>query len=160
MSSYLPDDELRSFIATLPTRRLASAAVIRDEQGRVLLVEPNYKDGWTLPGGTTETGEDPRTGCFREVLEEVGLQLPEGRLLLVAHGVNQGMWGDSVSFLYDGGQIPNNTTITVQEEELLGYAWVLPEDLDGYLPQRVADRIRTAIGCIADGTTVEVGPLH
>ena len=75
MGSYLPDDELREFIATLPTRRLASAAVIRDEHGRVLAVEPNYKDGWTLPGGTVEAGEDPRTGCFREVVEEVGLHL-------------------------------------------------------------------------------------
>lgn len=160
MSSHLPEDELKTFIDSLPTRRLASAAVIRDEAGRVLLVEPNYKDGWTLPGGTTEAGEDPRTGCFREVLEEVGLQVPEGRLLLVAHGINQGIWGDSVSFLYDGGQIPSNTTITVQEEELLGHAWVDPQDLDGYLSPRVADRVRSAINCIADGTTVEVGSLH
>ncbi|MDO5618302.1 NUDIX domain-containing protein [Kocuria sp.] len=160
MSSHLPEHELKTFIDSLPTRRLASAAVIRDESGRVLLVEPNYKDGWTLPGGTTEAGEDPRTGCFREVVEEVGLQLPEGRLLLVAHGINQGIWGDSVSFLYDGGQIPSNTTITVQEEELLGHEWVAPEELDSYLPPRVAERIRTAIACIADGTTVEVGSLH
>lgn len=160
MSSHLPEHELQTFIDSLPTRRLASAAVIRDEEGRVLLVEPNYKDGWTLPGGTTEAGEDPRTGCFREVLEEVGLQLPEGRLLLVAHGVNQGIWGDSVSFLYDGGQIPNNTTITVQEEELLGYEWVAPQEMDGYVSPRVADRIRTAIACISDGTTAEVGSLH
>lgn len=160
MSSHLPEHELQTFIDSLPTRRLASAAVIRDEEGRVLLVEPNYKDGWTLPGGTTEAGEDPRTGCFREVLEEVGLQLPAGRLLLVAHGVNQGIWGDSVSFLYDGGQIPNNTTITVQEEELLGYEWVAPQEMDGYVSPRVADRIRTAIACISDGTTAEVGSLH
>ncbi|KAA9395720.1 NUDIX hydrolase [Kocuria coralli] len=160
MSSHLPEDQLRAFIGSLPTRRLASAAIIRDENGRVLLVEPNYKDGWTLPGGTTEAGEDPRTGCFREVLEEVGLQLPAGRLLLVAHGISQGIWGDSVSFLYDGGQIPSDTTITVQEEELLGYAWVAPQDLGDYLPGRVADRIRAAIECIADGTTAEVGPLH
>lgn len=160
MSSHLPETELRAFIDSLPTRRLASAAIIRDEAERVLLVEPNYKDGWTLPGGTTEAGEDPRTGCFREVLEEVGLQLPAGRLLLVAHGLQQGIWGDSVSFLYDGGQIPANTTITVQEEELLGYEWVAPTELDNYLPGKVAERIRTAIACIADGTTAEVGPLH
>lgn len=160
MSSHLPDQELKNFIESLPTRRLASAAVIRDEDGRVLVVEPNYKDGWTLPGGTTEAGEDPRTGCFREVLEEVGLQLPAGRLLLVAHGISQGMWGDSVNFLYDGGQIPANTTITVQEEELLSYQWVAPEELDGYVSPRLADRIRTAIACITDGTTVEVGAMH
>ena len=87
MSSYLPENELRQFIDSLPTRRLASSALIRDPRGRVLIVEPNYRDGWTLPGGTVEAGEDPRTGCFREVVEEVGLHLPEGRLLVVAHGL-------------------------------------------------------------------------
>lgn len=155
MGSYLPDDELRAFIATLPTRRLASAALIRDENGRVLTVEPNYKDGWTLPGGTVEEGEDPRTGCFREVVEEVGLHLPEGRLLAVSHGVAMGMWGDSVSFLYDGGEIPSDTPITVQEEELLSYRWVAPEDLETVLPANLAQHLRDALGVLETGGVVE-----
>ena len=61
MGSYLPDDELRSFIASLPTRRLASAAIIRDESGRVLTVEPNYKDDWTLTVGVMSCGM--KTAC-------------------------------------------------------------------------------------------------
>ncbi|CAL8898374.1 hypothetical protein KVA01_19240 [Kocuria varians] len=155
MGSYLPDDELREFIATLPTRRLASAALIRDENGRVLAVEPNYKDGWTLPGGTVEAGEDPRTGCFREVVEEVGLHLPEGRLLAVSHGVAMGMWGDSVSFLYDGGRIPSDTPITVQEEELLSYRWVAPQDLETVMPASLAEHLRAALEALETGTVVE-----
>ena len=155
MGSYLPDDELREFIATLPTRRLASAAVIRDEHGRVLAVEPNYKDGWTLPGGTVEAGEDPRTGCFREVVEEVGLHLPEGRLIAVIHGVGMGMWGDSVSFLYDGGTISSDTPISVQEEELLSYRWVAPEDLETVMPAGMAEHLRAAIEALEAGTVVE-----
>ena len=101
-------------------RRSASSALIRDPHGRVLIVEPNYRDGWTLPGGTVEAGEDPRTGCFREVLEEVGLQLPEGRLLVVAHGLAAGIWGDSVAFLYDGGVIPEDTEILFLPDQFLG----------------------------------------
>jgi len=155
MGSYLPDDELREFIATLPTRRLASAAVIRDENGRVLAVEPNYKDGWTLPGGTVEAGEDPRTGCFREVVEEVGLHLPEGRLIAVTHGVSMGMWGDSVSFLYDGGRVPSDTPITVQEEALLSYRWVAPEDLETVMSPGMAVHLRAAIEALESGTVVE-----
>ena len=155
MGSYLPDDELREFIATLPTRRLASAAIIRDEKSRVLVVEPNYKDGWTLPGGTVEAGEDPRTGCFREVVEEVGLHLPEGRLLAVSHGVSMGMWGDSVSFLYDGGTIPSDTPITVQEEELLSYRFIAPEELETVMSSGMAEHIRAAIEALESGTVVE-----
>ena len=44
--SYLSDEELKAFIATLPTRRLAAGALIRNERGEMLLVKPNYKDGW------------------------------------------------------------------------------------------------------------------
>ena len=48
--TYLSDEELKAFIATLPTRRLAAGALIRNERGEMLLVKPNYKDGWILPG--------------------------------------------------------------------------------------------------------------
>ena len=155
MGSYLPDHELRQFIATLPTRRLASAAIIRDEAGRVLTVEPNYKSEWTLPGGTVEAGEDPRSACFREVVEEVGLHLPEGRLLVLTHGLSMGIWGDSVSFLYDGGVIAPDTRITVQAEELLSHRWVAPEDLETVLPGGMASRVRDGLTAVAEGTVVE-----
>ena len=121
----------------------------------MLAVEPNYKDGWTLPGGTVEAGEDPRTGCFREVVEEVGLHLPEGRLIAVTHGVSMGMWGDSVSFLYDGGRVPSDTPITVQEEELLSYRWVAPEDLETVMSPGMAAHLRAAIEALESGTVVE-----
>lgn len=155
MGSYLSDQELREFIGSLPTRRLAASAIIRDENGRVLTVEPNYKSDWTLPGGTVEAGEDPRSACFREVTEEVGLDLPEGRMLLILHGLSMGMWGDSVAFLYDGGQIPSDTVITVQEEELLSYRWVAPQDLETVLSAGMAQRIRDALQALEQGTVAE-----
>ncbi|HST72926.1 NUDIX hydrolase [Kocuria sp.] len=155
MTSYLSEAELKKFVDSLPTRRLAAEALIRDPQGRVLLVEPNYKSDWTVPGGTVEAGEDPRTGCFREVAEEVGLDLPPGRLLAVAHGVAMGIWGDSVSFVYDGGVIDADTPIAVQEEELLSHRWTAPEELDGYLRPGLARRLRLALAALEDGTVAE-----
>lgn len=155
MSSYLPENELKEFIASLPTRRLASSALIRDPHGRVLVVEPNYRDGWTLPGGTVEAGEDPRTGCFREVLEEVGLQLPEGRLLVVAHGLAAGIWGDSVAFLYDGGVIPEDTEITLQEEELDSHRWAEPDEILGYVGDRMGRMILSGLEQLETGGVSE-----
>ena len=156
MSSYLSETELKQFVDSLPTRRLAAEALIRDPEGRVLLVEPNYKSDWTVPGGTVEAGEDPRTGCFREVVEEVCLHLPEGRLLVVHHGVAMGLWGDSVSFVYDGGVIGADTPITIQEEELLSHRWTAPEDLDRYLRPGLARRLRAGLAALEDGTTAEL----
>lgn len=143
--TYLSPEEFRAFVASLPRRRLAAGAVITDRRGRVLVAKPNYKDGWTLPGGTVEAGEAPQEGCFREVLEEVGLDLEPGRLLLIFHGLAMGEWGDSAYFLYDGGTIPADAPIRLQEEELDEYRFVDPEELDEYVGPGFASRLRQAL---------------
>ncbi|HSX05690.1 MAG TPA: NUDIX hydrolase [Candidatus Saccharimonadales bacterium] len=58
---------------TIPcTYRLSVKAVIRDKDGRVLLLRE--ADGrWELPGGGLEHGEDPKAALAREVAEETGL---------------------------------------------------------------------------------------
>lgn len=69
-----------TYIAGLPKVLVGAACVFRDAGGRVLLVEPNYREGWTLPGGTVESadGESPRQGARRESLEEIGLDIEPG----------------------------------------------------------------------------------
>ena len=154
--SYLNREELVKFIATLPTRRLAAGAVIRNEHGELLLVQPNYKDGWILPGGTVEAGEAPKPGCFREVEEELGLRLAPGRLLLVFHGLARGVWGDSTYYMYDAGVIAKNTPVTLQTEELITYEWVAPEQLQEYVNPGFAERLHDCLRALRTGEVVEV----
>lgn len=156
--TYLSQEELEAFIATLPTRRLAAAALIRDEKNRLLAVKPNYKDGWTLPGGTVEAGESPRLGCFREVIEEVGLTLEPGRVVLIFHGLQMGVWGDSTYYMYDGGVIPSDTEITLQEAELTEYRWVSEDDFSSYFGEGFAARLSSAYCALEDGSVVEISP--
>ena len=70
--------------ATLATLYGTAAAIITAPSGDVLLVKPNYRDHWSLPGGILEDGEAPHEGCAREVREEIGLSMPVGPLLAVA----------------------------------------------------------------------------
>lgn len=52
--------------------RVSVKALIRDEQGRILLARQS--DGkWELLGGGLEHGEEPRLGLEREIAEECGL---------------------------------------------------------------------------------------
>jgi ADP-ribose pyrophosphatase YjhB (NUDIX family) len=51
---------------------MAATAFFRDEQGRVLLVNPSYKETWDLPGGAVKAEESPHAACRREVAEELG----------------------------------------------------------------------------------------
>ncbi len=52
------------------------AAIVRDGQGRVLLVKRGqapYPHAWAFPGGHLEWGESVAAGAVREVAEETGL---------------------------------------------------------------------------------------
>ncbi len=61
--------------------RRASAAIIFDPAGRVLLVHHTYLGNhWSLPGGHSEPGEDPMATVVREVSEETGLRVTPCRL--------------------------------------------------------------------------------
>jgi hypothetical protein len=76
----LPPDE---YVASLARKRMAATGFFRDEQGRVLLVNPVYKEMWDLPGGAVEAEESPHAACRREVAEELGLDRPpDGRPLV------------------------------------------------------------------------------
>ena len=127
--SYLSNEELKAFIATLPTRRLAAGALIRNERGEMLLVKPNYKDGWILPG----------------------LDVKLGRVLLIFHGLALGVWGDSTYYMYDGGVIAADTKITLQDAELVTYEWVASENLDGYVRPSMVERLRECYRALETG---------
>src|SRR5207245_11066365 len=69
------DDEL------LPAIPVSAGALIFDRKGRLLILKPTYKTGWTIPGGVMEAdGESPWQACQREVREECGLTALAGRL--------------------------------------------------------------------------------
>lgn len=62
------------------------AAVIRDDEGRILLQEKASGEGWSLPAGGIEPGESPEEAMRREVLEETGLVVDDAELLAVFGG--------------------------------------------------------------------------
>ncbi|MER6526555.1 NUDIX hydrolase [Streptomyces sp. NPDC001508] len=156
--------DFATYIAGLP-RVLAGAAVLfRDTEERVLLVEPNYRPGWALPGGTVESddGETPRQGARRETAEEIGLDVTPGRLLAVdwVHGTGR---PPQVAYLYDGGVLSSDDlgSIRLQEEELLSWRLVPRGELAGHLPGALGRRVLVALDMLADGTgTAELENGH
>ena len=134
---------------------VAAGALITDAAGQVLIVKPNYRDHWTIPGGICELGEPPHAGCAREVAEEVGLLLPVGALLAVDWSQPYGQDARAIMhFVFDGGTVSEDTRIVVQEEELDGYRFADPGRLERYAPRYVADRITAALAGRASGGTI------
>lgn len=67
-----------------PRFRAAVAALIFDEQGRILLFKHTYrKFEWGIPAGGLEHREQPADAILREFYEETGMQIEIERLLTV-----------------------------------------------------------------------------
>jgi ADP-ribose pyrophosphatase YjhB (NUDIX family) len=68
----------------IPRIPASAGALVFDRAGRLLVLKPTYKSGWTVPGGQMEdNGETPWEACRREVHEESGLVVESGRLVCV-----------------------------------------------------------------------------
>ncbi|MFF3304532.1 NUDIX domain-containing protein [Streptomyces sp. NPDC002908] len=143
-----------TYIAGLPRVLAGAATLFRDERGRVLLVEPNYREGWALPGGTVESdeGESPRQAARRETAEEIGLDVAPGRMLAVDWTRGEGR-PPIVAYVYDGGVLPQERldAIRLQEAELLSWRLVDRADLISYLRGRHATRILAALEVLDSG---------
>ena len=157
LTEGVPEAEFNPGIASrLPAKNVAGAGLIRDTQGRLLLVEPIYKPTWIMPGGAVEANEDPRLGCRRELAEELGLDLEPGRLLIVDWVPQHGVWGDQLQFVFDCGVLDADqiAALTLQESELRATHSVAPAELRSVpLTPSLARRLDLALTALEQGTT-------
>jgi len=135
-------DDATPFV--LPRVPASAGALIFDEDGRLLIVNPTYKAHWSLPGGIMEAdGETPWEACRREVHEEVGLVVEHGRLVAVDFLRPRPSKPGGLRFLFDCGILPEATlrSSVLQEEELSEQRLVEPAEalrlLSGPLRRRV-----------------------
>jgi 8-oxo-dGTP diphosphatase len=71
-----------------PGYRAGVLAVLRRPDGRVLLVDQPYVEGWSLPGGDLKRGEAVRDALTRELREELGVDLDVPTPVLAAQRVH------------------------------------------------------------------------
>jgi 8-oxo-dGTP diphosphatase len=106
----------------VPTIPASAGALIFDRAGRLLILKPTYKSGWTIPGGVMESdGETPWQACQREVREECGLQVRTGRLACVDfHRPRKPGSTGGMRFLFDCGAFDDAVLdeVVLQPEEI------------------------------------------
>lgn len=132
--------------------RMAAGALFFDADGRILMVQPTYKNYWDIPGGYVEVGESPLQAAVREVREELGITPPLVRLLAVDWAPNDAE-GDKVLYLFDGGQLTPEAQagVTLQADELKSFAFVAPDEVSDRTIPRLARRILAAIEARSSG---------
>ncbi len=130
--------------SVLPTHRVIGHVLFRDDSGRILLVEPTYKQDWELPGGVIEAGETPRLGAEREVLEETGLVIALAEPQVIDWMPPYLGWDDALEFVFDGGVLDDTQRAQLRpaDGEIAALHWVLPTELDARVTALSARRIR------------------
>ena len=106
---------------------MAAGAVILDESGRVLLVQPGYYPGrWLMPGGGAEPADSPRLACERELREELGIDITVGGLLAVDWIPASSQGFAELIYVFDGGRLTARQagSIRVPEGELAAYRFM------------------------------------
>jgi len=123
--------------------RAAAGVLLFDEQGRVMVVYPTYKDSCELPGGALEPGESPLDAVGRELKEELGFVPPLGGLLCVDWVPPSPPWDGGLMFLFDGGtlSVSEIAGIRLHPDELDRFEFVAAEELESVLVPRLARRV-------------------
>jgi 8-oxo-dGTP diphosphatase len=119
-----PDSGNDHCMADLPAIPVSAGALIFDQAGRLLILKPTYKTGWTIPGGIMEAdGETPWDACRREVREECGIEVRSGRLACVDFRPGRPGRPGGIRFLFDCGPADDAVlaAITIQPEEIAEY---------------------------------------
>ncbi len=105
----------------LPGIPVSAGALIFDRAGRLLILKPTYKSGWTIPGGVMEAdGESPWEACRREVREETGIDVARGRLAVMDFRRPRPGRAGGIRFLFDCGRVSDKalTRLVLQPEEI------------------------------------------
>jgi ADP-ribose pyrophosphatase YjhB (NUDIX family) len=139
---YLP--ELRKLVGHRPLLMVGAAALIVDNQNRLLLMKRSDSGCWGPPGGAVELGEAVETAARREVREETGLDLGEMSLFGVFSG-------PELFYVYPNGDEVYNVTIVYLarfsggeirlNSEHTGWRWFAPEDI----PENISPPIQLVI---------------
>ncbi|QTX06072.1 NUDIX domain-containing protein [Agromyces archimandritae] len=123
----------------------AVSAVIRDENGRILLARSQDDEQWALIGGGLEPGEEPASAIAREIREELGVEADIGRIIGAYGG--EGMLitypnGDRCAYVtvaYECRLAPG--AFALEAEELREAAWFTAAEIAALDTQPYVARI-------------------
>lgn len=134
-------------------KRVSAKVVLRDPAGRVLLVNPTYKEYWDLPGGMAEPNEPPRAAAEREIVEELGFQAKIGHLLEIDWIGPHGPWDDQLIFTFDGGTLADVAIkeLKITDSEISEFGFFLTSNASRLLRNDVAQRLMRAVESLETG---------
>lgn len=146
----LPFDD---YVRSLNRKRMSAGVVFSDAARRVLLVEPSYKPHWDLPGGAVDAEEAPWTTAVREVREELGIDPPPGRLLVIDYLSSDDRMPEGLAFIFDGGTITDAQVddLSITDPEILSARLFSLDEAATKVKPSLTRRLEVALDVAQDG---------
>ena len=153
MTGRAPDGALRRSPSVPgpdgPRIPASAGALVFDPAGRLLILKPTYKGGWTIPGGQVDPdGESPWDACRRETLEECGLVVQRSRLVCVDFLAPKPGRPGGIRFVFDCGRFPQESLagIRLQESEIEAHRFAELDDAMELLSGPLRRRLSHCVG--------------
>jgi 8-oxo-dGTP diphosphatase len=144
------------FQESLPKKRISGDCLFFDEQGRLLVVNPTYKETWEIPGGVVEKNESPREAVIREVYEELGFFCQPERLLCVDFSDETETRTESLHFIFLGPTLTAEmiAAIKLPMDELSEYRILSAKKAVKLLNKKLRRRVRRCLTVLDKETTL------
>jgi 8-oxo-dGTP pyrophosphatase MutT (NUDIX family) len=124
------------------------AALIRDDDGRILLVR-HVEGRWQLPGGAVDPGERPAAAMQRECLEEAGITVEPVRIAGVYGGPEYRITyanGDEAGWVVTVFEARISAGVPApSDDETQAVGWFRPDEID---PLELAPSTRETLRCL------------
>ncbi|PIR44577.1 MAG: hypothetical protein COV10_03675 [Candidatus Vogelbacteria bacterium CG10_big_fil_rev_8_21_14_0_10_51_16] len=137
-------------IDTLPRKLVGAACVLENEAGEILVMKPNYMEGWLIPGGVCRQYESPQAVALRKTQEEVGVDTHSPALVGTFHSLRRSEEGqryESVHFIFVGGVLTKEQILKIklQKEVFEEYRFVPVAKALELLSFPLNDRVRQSL---------------
>ncbi len=124
------------------------AALIRDDDGRILLVQ-HVEGRWQLPGGAVDPGERPAAAMQRECLEEAGINVDPIRIAGVFGGPEYRITyanGDEAGWVVTVFEARISAGVpSPSDDETQAVGWFRPDEIEALV---LAPSTRETLRCL------------
>lgn len=94
--------------------------------GEDILLVKNWlgSNGWAIPGGGLERGEDASAAAVREISEELAISVSPNELIYIGNYTFRGLLGMPSKYVLFSIELAERPDVQAKQDEIMGYAWI------------------------------------